>query len=564
MRITKVRIKHFRSIKELEFSPAPYCVLVGENNSGKSNILRALNLVLGETWPSERSFSEEDFHNQDTSRDIVIQVFFDETISEKRNNYELEVGGFELRCKAYKKRVGKKPAGTLKVDFFCVDTNGNPLKYPPEPLRKGHRPQGHWPELKVSSALREQAASMIYVGVLREYDKQTPSSRWSVLRRLFNEVNTEFLNDNEKITVNLPDGTSKEMTRKEAFEAAVRDAYKYLRTESFKEIERRLAKNAIEQMGLDADKNKVELHFESHDPTNAFKSLQLYVDQMGVRSPAGEVGAGLQSAIVVAIFRTYEELKKKGAVFAIEEPEAFLHPQKARYFASVLRSLTKNGNQVFLTTHSPVFVQIHDPESVAIVRRTTEAGTKVQQASQVELAEDERKALRLMTEFDSQRNELFFARGVMFVEGNTEKVALPLVFRALGIDINKENISVIECGGKTKIPLFVRVARALGIPYVVLADRDIQEIQEEWSDKRKAKQEDENKKHERWNEAILNAAENEYTFWLEPTFEGALGLPKKESQKIDQALKRFSCIKESEIPDVLKNPIEKLMNLINK
>ncbi len=240
------------------------------------------------------------------------------------------------------------------------------------------------------------------------------------------------------------------MTRKEAFEAAVRDAYKYLRTESFEEIERRLAENAIEQMGLDADKNKVELHYESHDPTNAFKSLQLYVDQMGIRSPAGEVGAGLQSAIVVAIFRTYEELKKEGAVFAIEEPEAFLHPQKARYFASVLRSLAEKGNQVFLTTHSPVFVQIHDPESVAIVRRTVEIGTKDHQASKVELAEGERKSLRLMTEFDSQRNELFFARRVMFVEGNTENVALPLVFRALGIDINKENISVIECGGKTK------------------------------------------------------------------------------------------------------------------
>jgi len=561
MRIARVHIEHFRSIQELDFDPGPYCVLIGENNSGKSNILRALNLVLGETWPSERSFSEEDFHNQDTSKDIVIQVFFDETISEKRNNYELEVGGFELRCKAYKKRVGKKPAGTLKVDFICVDISGNPLKYPPEPLRKGHRSQGHWPELKVSSALREQAASMIYVGVLREYDKQTPSSRWSVLRRLFNEVNTEFLNDKKKITVKLPDGTSKKMTRKEAFEAAVRDAYKYLRTESFEEIERRLAENAIEQMGLDADKNKVELHFESHDPTNAFKSLQLYVDQMGIRSPAGEVGAGLQSAIVVAIFRTYEEMKKEGAVFAIEEPEAFLHPQKARYFASVLRSLAEKGNQVFLTTHSPVFVQIHDPESVAIVRRTVEIGTKVHQASKVELAEDERKALRLMTEFDSQRNELFFARRVMFVEGNTEKVAIPLVFRALGIDINKENISVIECGGKTKIPLFVRVARALGIPYIVLVDFDIRDIKEEWSPKRKETQREKNKKHKQWNKAILDVAGREHTFWLAPTFEGALGLSKDESQKIDQALKRFVNATEEDIPDCLKEPVRRLMEM---
>ncbi|RLB95121.1 MAG: hypothetical protein DRH50_05070 [Deltaproteobacteria bacterium] len=559
MRIARVHIEHFRSIKELDFEPGPYCVLIGENNSGKSNILRALNLILGERWPGERSFSEEDFHDQDTSRNIVIQVFFDEPIEEWRNNYRMEVDGIELKCKAYKKRVKNKPAGTLKVDFNCINNDGSIIKYPPEPLKKGQQSKGRWLELKVSAAVREQAAPMIYVDVLRDYNRETPSSRWSVLRRLFNEVNTEFLNDKKQITVEQADGTKVKMTRKEAFEATVRNAYQYLRTESFKEIERRLAESAIEQMGLDADKNKVELHFESHDPTNAFKSLQLYVDQMGIRSPAGEVGAGLQSAIVVAIFRTYEEMKKEGAVFAIEEPEAFLHPQKARYFASVLRSLADKGNQVFLTTHSPVFVQVHEPESVAVVRRTPRKGTLVRQARKVDLADDDRKALRLMTEFDSQRNEMFFARRVMFVEGNTEKVALPLVFRALGFDINKENISVVECGGKTKIPLFVKVAKAFRIPYVVLVDYDIREIKDTWLDRRKKKEQERNEKHKRWNETILDTAGESRTFWMKPDFEGELGLPRDESSKIDQALSRFDEATEEDIPDCLRDPVEKLM-----
>ena len=559
MRIARVHIEHFRSIKELDFEPGPYCVLIGENNSGKSNILRALNLILGERWPGERSFSEKDFHNQVTSNDIVIRVIFDEPIEEWRNNYKMEVSGIELRCKAYKRRVKNKPAGTLKVDFNCINSSGSIIKYPPEPLKKGQQAQGRWLELKVSAAIREQAAPMIYVDVLRDYNRETPSSRWSVLRRLFNEVNTEFLNDKKQITIEQADGTKVEMTRKEAFEATVRNAYQYLRTESFEKIERRLAENAIEQMGLDADKNKVELHFESHDPTNAFKSLQLYVDQMGIRSPAGEVGAGLQSAIVVAIFRTYEEMKKEGAVFAIEEPEAFLHPQKARYFASVLRSLADKDNQVFLTTHSPVFVQLHKPESVAVVRRTPEEGTRVHQAEKVDLADDDRKALRLMTEFDSQRNEMFFARRVMFVEGNTEKVALPLVFRALEIDVNKENISVVECGGKTKIPLFVKVAKVFRIPYVVLVDHDIQEIKEDWSDKRKEKERERNKKHGSWNSTILDVADGSRTFWMKPDFEGELGLPRDESSKIDQALSRFDEATDEDIPDCLRDPVEKLM-----
>lgn len=560
MRIAKVRIEHFRSIKELDFEPGPYCVLIGENNSGKSNILRALNLALGETWPSERSFSDEDFYNQDTSEDIIIQVFFDEGFKEWRNNYPAEITGIELRCKAYKRKVKNKPAGTLTTDYFCINKKGEKVSYPDGKLEKGKKHSGAWLPMRVTKDIRERLP-FIYIDVLRDYNRQTPSSRWSILRRLFNEVNTEFLNDKKEITVKMPDGSKEKMTRKDAFENTVQEAYKYLRTKPFEEIEKLLAKNAIEQMGLEAGENKVELSFETHDPTNAFKSLQLYVDQMGIRSPAGEVGAGLQSAIVVAIFRTYVELKKEGAVFAIEEPEVFLHPQKARYFNTVLRSLADKGNQIFLTTHSPIFVQVYDPESVAIIRRCAETGTCVHQAEVIDLAEDQRKALRLLTEFDSQRNELFFARRVMFVEGNTEKVAIPLVFQAMGVDINKENISVIECGGKTKIPLFVRAAKAFGIPYVVMVDEDIREIKEKWSEKRQERQKIKNKNHRHWNKDIVDVAEEENTFFLKPDLEGELGLPKDESQKIDKAQEYFEDISEDDIPDCIRTPIEHLLEL---
>jgi putative ATP-dependent endonuclease of OLD family len=126
-----------------------------------------------------------------------------------------------------------------------------------------------------------------------------------------------------------------------------------------------------------------------------------------------------------------------------------------------------------------VFVRIHQPESVALVRRSAKEGTVIKQATKVELAENERKALRLLTEFDAQHDELFFARKVIFVKGNTEKVALPLTFESIGVDINRLGISVVECGGKTTLPLFMRVAEALEIPYVVLADDDFREIKPE-------------------------------------------------------------------------------------
>ena len=152
-----------------------------------------------------------------------------------------------------------------------------------------------------------------------------------------------------------------------------------------------------------------------------FRSLQLYVNEMGMETAAGEVGAGLQSAIVVGIFRTYEEMKREGAVFLVEEPEVFLHPQKAPYFAGVLARLAEQGNQVMVSTHCPVFVGLDRPESVAVVRRTEERGTWVRRPGKVELAASERQALRLMTEFDTQRSELFFAE-VGLPQGDEEKV----------------------------------------------------------------------------------------------------------------------------------------------
>jgi predicted ATP-dependent endonuclease of OLD family len=553
MRIARVHIEHFRSIKEANLEPGSLCVLIGENNAGKSNILRALNLALGETWPTERSFSDDDFHGLDTTKDIVIQIFFDTETEIWRNKHKMKVAGIELRCHAYVKKTGAKQRGDLKVEYQCITAKGEACKYPAEP----NQFKGPWMDLRVSSELREKTP-LIYVDVLRNYDRHNPGSRWSILRRLLNEVNTEFANDPKAVTVTMPDGSKAKMTRREAFERAVKDAYGYLRTDTFVKLEELIAKNTLEQMGVSPGAGGVSLHFESHDPTHVYRSLELYVDEMGIESPAGEVGSGLQSAIVVGIFRTYEELKKSGAIFVVEEPEIFLHPQKARYFAGVLARLADQGNQVMVSTHSPVFVQIDRPETVAVVRRTAEKGTWVRKAAKVDLAATERQALRLMTEFDAQRNELFFAKRVMFVEGMTEKVALPLAFRALGFDVNREGISVVECGGKTKLSLFVRVAKALEIPYVALVDYDIREIKAEWSDARKKKEEERNKKHLQWNAELEKVADKDRLFFLTPSFEAELGLPEAEDEKIDNALKRFESAKAADIPACLEGPIERL------
>ena len=85
-------------------------------------------------------------------------------------------------------------------------------------------------------------------------------------------------------------------------------------------------------MGIDPTEGDIAIRFDTYDSMNVFKNLQLYVDQMGISTTADMVGAGLQSAIVIAIFRTYEEIKKRGCNFCNRRAGSLFAPTKAKIF----------------------------------------------------------------------------------------------------------------------------------------------------------------------------------------------------------------------------------------
>ena len=80
--------------------------------------------------------------------------------------------------------------------------------------------------------------------------------------------------------------------------------------------------------------------------------------------------------------------------------------------------------------------------------------------------------LRLAAEFDHERSEMFFAQAVVLVEGQTERLSLPFIFRALGHDPDAEGIAIVEVGGKSNLPLAARILRLLEIPFVTVFDAD--------------------------------------------------------------------------------------------
>jgi predicted ATPase len=212
-----------------------------------------------------------------------------------------------------------------------------------------------------------------------------------------------------------------------------------------------------------------------------------------------------------------------GLVLLIEEPELYLRPQAQRYLYRLLREFSLDGNQTIYSTHSPAFLNVARLDELVFVERLPLEGTRALQPEQVSADDD----FRVMTEFDAARSELFLARAAVLVEGLTEKLVLPFVFAALGHDVDREAISIIECGGKPNLPLFARICKATGIPYVVVHDSD-----RRTSGKlRPAEQ--------ALNTLIADTAGKDRTVVLDPDFEAVAGLT-GGSRKPERAWREFA------------------------
>ena len=239
-----------------------------------------------------------------------------------------------------------------------------------------------------------------------------------------------------------------------------------------------------------------------------------------------------------------------------------MHPQKQRYFSSILSQLSKD-NQVFITTHSPTFVRIYEPENVCLIRRNNADGTIAKLCAKEEIITTEKEALKIENYFDNQRNEMFFAKGIILVEGATEKFVFPYAGRLLDIDIDRYGISVVECGGKGNLLTFAKVAAAFEIPYVVVADDDIKDLSAITDPDKKKRTEGENSNHTKKNDALKAFVPSDQLFWMMPNIEAVMGISEKTDNKIKQALDYLkSNTANKGIAAEIQNPIKSIMRMV--
>jgi len=154
-----------------------------------------------------------------------------------------------------------------------------------------------------------------------------------------------------------------------------------------------------------------------------------------------------------------------------------LHPQMQRSLYKTIRQIGET-NQVIYITHSPHFVTIPEFNEIVIVSKNNN-GTHIKKST-FKTSDALRNKFR--KELDPERNEMFFARKLLIVEGDTEKMAFPEFAKRMGIDFDGVGSTIIEVGGKRNLIDFIELAISFEIPVGLVYDTDSSDFKKDEKD----------------------------------------------------------------------------------
>lgn len=504
MYISKLIIKNYKSIKDETFIfNKGINILVGKNNAGKSNIVSALNEILGDKY-NTTSYEDKIFYTDSSNKidrnfKIITEINeienLDYTLLEniKKSIALLDITDYfneedenfnsewilkdddelkekypdKLNTRALLKWVKSEELknildATNKIWIYkyynkdddtnlyniilkVKENNYNPLILPNK--------EKYYRMLYVNPNIKATLITSLLIPAFRSTESTLRITKWTWYGKLLQKKWDNSCNLEHQVAIQKASNELKETIGK---------VYGDLKSDINTQLEKTLT-----LMNVKIDINMLENKSEDY-----YKNIRLSVND-GIETPLENKGSGLQSLIMIELFKFYCKVFNQSSLLILEEPELFLHPHAKRMLADILKDfIVDNNNQIIITTHSEEFIHNVNIENINVIRKTSE-GTKKSRICK-ENYEDGKELQKLKIELQHKNAEMFFAEKVILVEGE-EQVLIPEIVKSIyGKNIlNNNDISIIKVGGKSYFDIYRKVLNELGIKNYIIADYDI-------------------------------------------------------------------------------------------
>lgn len=410
MKISSIKIENFRSIESANLNTSEFNIYVGQNNCGKTNFFEAIEFFFNGL--SKGSSLKDLKYGREDDREILVELTFTGALH----------GCSQMRNEGNKTKIERALSGN---DTITVQrSSANPAKR--KIFINGEETN---PGTGFDAALNDFLPKFEYITTKQYYDSVAKYGKSTPIGVMLSGVLTAILEEN-------PQYQQFQLKFNELFESEESQV-----KAEFDNVGNSV-KLHLEKQFPDCTKVKFEVSAPAFD--DLLKNFETTVDD-GIETFAEEKGDGMQRALMLAIIQAYADFRKrnddqgKSFLFFIDEAELHLHPTAQRSLKNVLHQLSIATDQVFINTHSSVFVaDNYDGQTIFKVEKNSGA-TSIDQVS------DSHKPYVVFELLGGSPSDLLLPRNFLIVEGQSEFEFLIRVIRRHYS--NKPSIQIIKANG---------------------------------------------------------------------------------------------------------------------
>jgi predicted ATP-dependent endonuclease of OLD family len=410
MKISRIKIENFRSIRHTEFNTTYFNIFVGQNNCGKTNFFEALEFFFNGL--GKGITIDELRYKRDSQSEILVEIEFTGALE----------GASKMQNEKNKITIQNKLNGSDTVVFTRDSKDVKKRRM----YVNGTEVQ---PGTGFDTALNDFLPKFEYISTKQYYDSVAKYAPKTPIGIMLSGVLSTILQSNQQYQ----DFQTK---FSELFESDTSQ----IKTE-FETIGNQV-KIHLEKQFPDTTKVKFEVSAPAFD--DLLKNFSTAIDD-GVETSAGEKGDGMQRALMLAIIQAYSDFRKqnedigKSFLFFIDEAELHLHPTAQRNLKNVLHSLSQDTDLVFINTHSSVFVADNYPNQSIFKVEKTEGETEI------EKIDDNEKPYIVFELLGGSPSDLLLPKNFLIVEGQSEFELLTRVIKRFYPD--KPFVQIIKANG---------------------------------------------------------------------------------------------------------------------